>query len=294
EGDLHRLLLQPGPGEEILEPDALPSGVAHGPDAPLDTGDVRIRQPAPVPRALKNCRDLHRLEVTLERGQVEGEGLLRRLASDLQLPLRGRDLGNARQVVADEEGVVGGEDLLEDLERGLEVRGPVGPLDEWPLAGERLEEGGLEGAGRQARRADRRHIRAPGQRGKKGPGAEQRCSTGEVLQELTPGPHVHLPAKGMRCRAPRAFRRGSSVSRTRTLRLRRRTRPGRGVTRRERQRAARSTGPMEGTSKTMATTPARTPTRASSRPTAQRRPSRRAAPATRETSTQATAVTSAA
>src|SRR6185369_7230339 len=101
----------------------------------------------------------------------------------------------AGQVVADEEGVVGGEDLLEGIEGRLEVRWPVGPLDERALAGERLEERGLESAGRQRRRTDRRGLSAAGQRGKKGPGAEQRCSTGEVLQELPPGPHVHLPAR---------------------------------------------------------------------------------------------------
>jgi len=116
---LHARHVEHGP-----ERHALPVRIAHRAVAQLPAGDAGLEEAAAVARALVDCGDLDRRQL-LDVGQRDVHGLVD-LAPDLHRERAGVDFqGHAGEVVADEEGVVRRDGaLIEDLERGLELRRP--------------------------------------------------------------------------------------------------------------------------------------------------------------------------
>src|SRR5262249_49132385 len=129
EDDFDRLLLEAGFGQHVLEARAFPARIAHRAGSPLDARHVRAEQAGAVSRALIDSDDLVGRVIALELVEGELERRVRRIAPDSKAPRRGADLWNVGEVIANEEGLVRRQQLVEIADRGLVVRRPLGELD---------------------------------------------------------------------------------------------------------------------------------------------------------------------
>ena len=109
-----RLLLEAGLVEQVLEPHALPARAAHGAIAPFHARHVRLEQAAAVAGALADRDQLDRRQL-LQIIQTELDLVARAVPADGQLPGLGIHLGNIREMVANEECVVGRDIACADI-----------------------------------------------------------------------------------------------------------------------------------------------------------------------------------
>src|SRR5262249_37522016 len=130
-------------------------------------------------RALIDRGQRHALIVVAEVAERQREGLLRTAAAYVEPPGIYVDLGNHREVITHEEGVIRRERRHEVGERRLVVGRPPGAPDQRLLAGQRAELGPARGGGGGARAA-----RAP---------AEQPAA-GRSQEQVTPARHAALRA----------------------------------------------------------------------------------------------------
>src|SRR6202022_983993 len=107
---------------------------------PLDAGDVRLEQTAPVARALAD-RNHFVGGQALQALEIDLHLTVRTVTADRELPGLGIDLRNVGEMIAHEERVVGRDRRAEIFDRRLVVRRPVGQFDQWLLARQRVEDG---------------------------------------------------------------------------------------------------------------------------------------------------------
>ena len=137
EHHFERAGLHAGLGQHILQAHPAPQRIAHRADAPFDAGHMRLEEAAAVARALAHGGHFRGREVAPELIEREAQLALGAVAADRERPVGRLHFGNARQVVAHEEGLVRRDRTAEMLDRRLEVRRAVGLLDQWQLAGQR-------------------------------------------------------------------------------------------------------------------------------------------------------------
>jgi len=65
-GATARILRHAGTVQDVAHARTFPARVTHRAVAPFDAGDMRLRQPAAIARALAHRRDLDRFEVALQ------------------------------------------------------------------------------------------------------------------------------------------------------------------------------------------------------------------------------------
>ena len=145
-----------GEFEDVAEARAGPLGVAHGAAAPLNAGQFRSEEGASVAGAFEGRRD-----GVLRQLLEVGEGHLERLgdqAGEVEAVGGGIDRGGAGKVLANEEGVDGGDPGVEVLEGSFQILRTVVVEDHGPLAGDggavRAFELGGGGRGQKVRRFD--------------------------------------------------------------------------------------------------------------------------------------------
>ncbi len=216
EHDFDGVALEPGLVQQILEANAAPDGIAHRPDAPFDTGNVRLEQAAAIARALAHRRDFDLRELLAQLRERVARRPLDALARNAESPFAAIDHRDAGQVPAHEEGVVGRDDGAKVLGRRLEIGRPPGLLDERNLARQRRQAllaqraVGKLGVSQGRRAADLSRQGASGTQCRQGAGA------GHAADQ--PSPRDHDPAMLVHVRSS-SPRRHTTVRRLGRLRF---------------------------------------------------------------------------
>src|SRR5262249_2633295 len=102
----------------------------HGARPPLDARHMGLREAPTIARTLVYGGDFDSLELGLQLIEREFARGVRAGSPYPELPRARVHLWNIRQMVADEEGVIGGKRTVEIADRGLVIGRPVGFLDE--------------------------------------------------------------------------------------------------------------------------------------------------------------------
>jgi len=134
EHDFECIRLHPALVQHVAQAHTAPCRMSHRAITPLHPGNPGGEKAAAVARALVDGRQRDALEAAFEILERQLERPCGARAADPQPPGARVNLGNHRQVIAHEKGIVRRERLAQISERSLEVRRAESALDEGFLA----------------------------------------------------------------------------------------------------------------------------------------------------------------